>query len=210
MKINLKLGKNYDKFMAAMRKAPDQMDKAIQTGVQDALHDAANAVVSSPLMTSGGTQGLFVRSGDLRRAIHNYPDTESRWHGFVGTGDREKVEHYSWLLGDEQHVIKPTEGRKFLAIPIGDNKTQAGVGGNLFASPRDAEDGFFFKSKAGNLLFGDTVGDKVRTLFMLLPSVLVQGRGILPDVMEAQEPKIKRTIHNSISKVFKKLNLSKN
>lgn len=205
MRINLKLGRNYDRLMTGMQKAPEKMAGAIEEGVTDFLFGAVREVKSDPRMTSGGTQGLFVRTGNLRSSVKTYADTDSRWHGFVGPGDDQNVSAYSWLLGDEQHVIKPKSG-KMLAIPVGDNKTKAGVSGNLFASPRDVPDGFFFKSK-GKLLFGREEGGRVQTLFLLLPSVLVQGRGILPDVMEREEPKLKKKVWNSIQRGLTKLGL---
>ena len=106
-------------------------------------------------------------------------------------------------MSDEQKTIVPKKS-KFLAIPIGENLTGAGI--LRFTSPRQVSGGFFIKSKTGSLLFGYKRGKrgKFRALFVLVKSVLVQGSGALydgvteslDDISSAREKRIDRATEN--------------
>jgi len=67
--------------------------------------------------------------------------------GIVGVRPNSAVEKYKWLLSDESKTITPKRG-KFLAIPIAENLTGAGVA--RFSSPRQVPDGFLLKQRAGS------------------------------------------------------------
>ncbi len=207
MSLFLKMGKDYKAFLRALKKAPDAMADAIETGVADALGHGPNPGAAGAVQERF-TDFMTARSGNLRRAIHSYEDAASRFFGFVGVGSREGVESYAWMLGDEVRTIRPKSG-KFLAIPAGANKTAAGVGGNIAGSPRDVADGFFIR-KGARLLFGDAPSEGTfRLLFVLVPEVTVFGSGLLPDVMIEQEDTMLKVIKNHVVRALNKLGLTR-
>jgi hypothetical protein len=96
-----------------------------------------------------------------------------------------------------QRRLRPKRG-KYLAIPIGQNLTPAGVA--RYDSPQLVPGGFFRRSKSGKLLFGinDGVGNQSRIgsktrktarfvpLFVMRESVTIKGKDALAKgVLEA-------------------------
>jgi len=79
----------------------------------------------------------------------------------------------------------------------------SGTGVARFTSPRQVEDGFFLKSKRGQLLFGRKNGKrgKFRPLFVLVTSVFVQGSGALYDGVMASLDDIADAIETEIGKI---------
>jgi len=113
--------------------------------------------------------------------------------------DNSAVDRYKWILVTEQKTIRPKRA-KFLAIPIAEGLTAAGVA--RFASPRDVPDGFFFTGKSGELFFGRKRGKrgKVRTLFVLKKAVTITGSGaLLAGVFESADD-ITESIANEIDR----------
>jgi hypothetical protein len=107
-------------------------------------------------------------------------DESDKLKGYVGTGDNNNVSRYKWLLGIKTKTIKPKSG-KYLAIPIADNLTRAGVA--RYKSPLQIPDGSFFRSKTGGLFFGrETDKGKLKTFFVLKHSVTIEGKDILRKV----------------------------
>lgn len=147
--------------------------QACSEGLKKGVKIAAGKVVSDYL--SG--QALKRRTGRLAAEVDGW--MEDDLDGVVGVRSSSMVSKYAWLLGDEQKTIVPKRA-KFLAIPIGEGVTPAGV--PRFTSPRQVPDGFFVKTK-GRLLFGYKRGKrgKFRPLFVLVKSVFVQGSGALYD-----------------------------
>jgi len=180
MMIQLELGPEFQKTLAELGALGSAVSAACGRGLGKAVKFAANNVVENYL--SG--QALKTRTGLLRKSVDGWPvdDTEA----IVGVRPNAATGKYAWLLGDEQMTIVPRNA-KFLAIPIGENLTGAGVA--RFSSPRQVPDGFFVSTK-GRLLFGYKRGKKgkFRALFTLVKSVFVQGSGALIDgVLESQD-----------------------
>ena len=150
--------------------------EAAGVGLGKGVKLAATRVVSDYLTG----QSLKRRSGRLARAVDGW--RQGPLEAVVGVRGSSGVDKYKWLLGDEDKQIVPRRS-KFLAIPIGEGLTGAGVA--RYSSPRDVEGGFFVKT-GGRLLFGYKRGKKgkFRPLFTLVKSVLVQGTGALWDAVD--------------------------
>ena len=174
MQIQLKMGPEFQKTLADLRGLGPAVSAATSRGLGAGAKFAAAHVVENYL--SG--QLLKNRSGMLAKFLTSWK--EGPFDAVVGVRENTPVEKYKWLLGDEEKTITPKRS-KFLAIPIGEALTGAGVA--KYKSPRDVTDGFFIKSKSGKLLFGYQRGTrgKFRPLFVLVKSVLVQGSGALLD-----------------------------
>ena len=193
MLITIQLGPEYnrvrDELLALGRDIEAAASKGMATGGKIAVGKTARDYLSG--------QSLKRRSGGLARELASW--MTGPLHLVVGVPDGSTVDRYKWLLGDEQMTIRPKTGR-FLAIPIGENLTGAGV--PKYSSPRQVEDGFFVESK-GQLLFGRRNGKrgKFRPLFVLVTSVFVQGTGALYDgVMESLDD-IGKAIEDSIGRI---------
>lgn len=175
---------------------------AMGTNVLQALSDglfkgsklAAGNVVWNYL--SG--QSLKRRTGALSRAVDGW--LLKPLEAVVGVRENAAVAKYAWLLTDEEKTITPKRA-KFLAIPIGEGLTKAGVA--RYASPRDVPKGFFVKSKTGHLLFGYKRGKrgKFRALFVLVKSVFIQGSGALYDGVYDSTDEMAGQIETEIGKV---------
>jgi len=167
--------------------------RAISEGLETGVKLAASNVVRNYL--SG--QALKARTGALRRAVDGWLASEH--DGVVGVRENSAVSKYAWLLTDEERTIVPKRS-KFLAIPIGENLTGAGV--PKFSSPRQVPDGFFINT-GSKLLFGYRKGKtsraKFRPLFVLVKSVLVQGSGALYDGVEESVDDIGKAIEDRVN-----------
>jgi len=193
MLITIQLGPEYNRVRDSLLALGRDIEKAASDGMATGGKIAVGKTARDYL--SG--QALKQRSRSLARELDSW--MPGPLHLVVGVPDGSTVDRYKWLLGDEQMTIRPKTGR-FLAIPIGENLTGAGV--PKYSSPRQVEDGFFVESK-GQLLFGRRNGKrgKFRPLFVLVTSVFVQGTGALYDgVMESLDD-IGKAIEDSISKI---------
>jgi hypothetical protein len=173
MNIQLEMGPNFPRVVKELGSMGRAVIEACSEGLKKGVKLAAGNVAADYL--SG--QALKRRTGRLAAAVDGW--MEDDLDGVVGVRSGSMVAKYAWLLGDEQKTIVPKRA-KFLAIPIGEGLTPAGV--PRFSSPRQVPDGFFVKTK-GRLLFGYKRGKrgKFRPLFTLVKSVLVQGSGALFD-----------------------------
>ena len=197
------------KYKALVRKWPHlvkDLNESAADGLQDELFMVANEVREDIL---SGQHGIQTRTGNLQRAVTSYPDDINRLIGYVRIGDNQSVNKYAWLLSDETKTIRPK--KRLLAIPAGANKTaDAGVGGNLFASPLDQPEGFWIKPDDSAVpLFGDTVTGQFRLLFVGLPQVTIEGRGILRRVVRASAGKISTRITNYMRATIRKHRLGR-
>jgi hypothetical protein len=173
MNIQLEMGPNFPRVVKELGSMGRAVLQACSEGLKKGVKLAAGKVASNYL--SG--QALKRRTGRLAAAVDGW--MEDDFEGVVGVRENSMVSKYAWLLGDEQKTIVPKRA-KFLAIPIGEGLTPAGVA--RFSSPRQVPGGFFVKNK-GRLLFGYKRGTrgKFRPLFVLVKSVFVQGSGALFD-----------------------------
>ena len=193
MQIQLEMGPEFQKTVAYLGGLGDAVSHAVGVGLGKFVKFAAGHVIKDYL--SG--QVLKRRSGFLSKAVDGW--MIGNFEGVVGVQPNSAVAKYAWLLGDESKTIVPTKG-KFLAIPIGENLTGAGVA--RFTSPRQVPNGFFIRV-GGRLLFGYKNGKKgkFRALFTLVTSVFVQGTGALADgVLEKTNDGI-GMIQNEVDKV---------
>lgn len=181
MLVQIEMGPNFKRTVTELGSMGSAVVRACSEGLHKGVELAASKV-SRDYLTG---QSLKARTGNLRKAVQGW--MEGDLDGVVGVREGSAVAKYAWLLGDEEKTIVPKNG-KFLAIPIGENLTGAGV--PRYTSPRQVEDGFFVKTKTGRLLFGYKKGKrgKFRPLFTLIKSVLVQGTGALYDgVMDSED-----------------------
>jgi hypothetical protein len=197
MLISLQLGPETQETIRSLGDMGRSVSAAVDAGLKLGVEIAAGTVKEEYL--SG--QALKRRTGNLARSI--YGVVTGPGEATIGVPAGTGVEHYQWLLGDEQKTIVPTKG-KYLAIPIGENLTGAGVA--RYTSPRQVEGGFFIKTKTGRLLFGYKKGTKgkFRPLFTLVTSVLVQGSGALFDGVEESIPDMTAAIQKSVEKAIEK------
>jgi hypothetical protein len=194
MLISLQLGPETQETIRTLGDMGRSVAAAVDAGLKLGVEVAAGTVKENYL--SG--QALKRRTGNLARSIQGV--VTGPGEGMIGVPAGTAVDKYQWLLGDEQKTITPTRGQ-YLAIPIGENLTGAGVA--RYSSPRQVEGGFFVATK-GRLLFGYKRGakGKFRPLFTLVKSVLVQGSGALYDgVMESLDD-MTAAIQQSVDKAI--------
>jgi len=172
--IKMEMGLEFEAVKRELGDLGGRVDEAVGRGLAAGGQLAAATVVRDYL--SG--QALKRRTGMLAKHVTSW--LSGRHRVTVGVPAKSPVKKYKWLLSDEQKTIRPKKG-KFLAIPIGEGLT--GAGAARYKSPREVKDGFFIKSKTGQLLFGFKRGQrgKFRPLFVLVKSVQIQGTGALYD-----------------------------
>jgi len=158
MMIRIEMGPGFSRTVAELGSMGKVIGRACSQGLGKGVKLAAGKVVRDYL--SG--QSLKRRTGSLARAIDGW--LEGDFEGVVGVKSNSTVGKYAWLLSDEEKTIRPKRA-KFLAIPIGEGLTPAGVA--RFSSPRDVPDGFFVKT-GGSLLFGRKRGERGKFRAFLL------------------------------------------
>jgi len=192
MMLQIEMGPNFQRVVAELssmgRNVLDACSEGLKKGVKVAAGNVAKGYLTG--------QSLKRRTGRLAAAVDGWMVGDLE--GVVGVRPSSAVEKYKWLLGDEDKTIVPKKS-KFLAIPIGEGLTGAGVA--RYASPREVTDGFFVKTK-GRLLFGVKRGKrgKFRPLFVLVKSVFVQGSGALYDGVEDSLDDISKLMESEIEK----------
>lgn len=193
MMINLEMGPGFYSTVETL----SSMGRAVLGAVSRGLHIGANLGATTVSRDYLSGQSLKTRSGRLKGAVDGW--MEGQLDAVVGVRPNAAVDDYKYLLGDEEVTIVPKKA-KFLAIPIGEGLTKAGV--PRFASPREKPDGFFVSTK-GRLLFGYKRGKKgkFRPLFTLVKSVFVQGTGALYDGVMDSIDGIGDAIETEIGKV---------
>lgn len=191
MRLSMQLGKGSERTIKKLGTMGREVLKAVHAGLDEGAKDAAGYIVSNYL--SG--QALKRRTGNLAKAVDGWMAGDL--HAVIGVRSDSPVGKYAWLLTDEQKTIRP-KNSKFLAIPIGENLTGAGVA--RFTSPRQVPNGFFV-STGNSLLFGYKRGKrgKFRALFTLKKSVFVQGSGALVDGVLDKVDDINDSIDNRIN-----------
>ncbi len=193
--IMIEKGSEFDSVVADL----DAMGQRVLDGASEGLAVGGQDTVTHIKVNYLTGQALNRRSSMLANAVDSWP--EGPMHLVIGVREGSGVDKYKYLLGDEQVTITPKRA-KFLAIPIGEALTPSGVVKDKFRSPRLVKDGFFIKSRKGQLLFGYKVGKrgKFRPLFVMVKSVLVQGSGALYDGVMDMVDDIGRAMENAIGK----------
>lgn len=191
MKVMLEIPQATQRTVEAMSVMGDNFGRALDHGLHRAVLHAAAHTARQHLTG----QSLRRRTGNLARALTGW--RVAKYQAMVGVKDASAVDAYAWLLGDETKTIVPKKG-KYLAIPIGQNLTKAGVA--KYDSPVFVPGGFFLRTRSGKLLFGvmdgagnqSRIGSKTRKtarfvpLFVMKESVTIKGKGALAKgVLEA-------------------------
>lgn len=197
MRISIGMGPEFARTSQSLRSLGAQIVRAADRGLLAGGKQATGHIAANKL--SG--QELARRTGNLARDLDAW--RAAPYDVEIGIREKSRSNKYAWLLGDEQHVITPKRA-KFLAIPIGEAKTAAGVA--RYEGPRDAAarlGNTFFVRSGGKLLFGYKVGKKgkFRPLFVLVKSVLVQGTGALIDGVEESMDTIREEVDAEIRRV---------
>jgi len=198
MLIQLQLGPETQETIRTLGEMGRSVAAAIDEGLGVGAHVAAGNVNRNYLQG----QALKHRTGNLARSVMGV--LTGPGEATIGVPAGTAVDKYQWLLGDEQKTITPTRG-KFLAIPIGEALTGAGVTKEKYQVPlRSITGGFFIRTKSGRLLFGYKNGKrgKFRPLFTMVTSVLVQGSGALFDGVEESIPDMTAAIQQSVEKAI--------
>jgi len=158
-----------------------QFKKAVKKIMTTWLSDSVKELKQSALSlkkTSKSKKG--VKSSQLARNIDfKIIEDEEGYHGEVGTGvGRAKNVVYAYIQ-DKGGTIR--KKNKMLTIPLGDTK------GTIANFP----DGFFVKSKKGNVLYCYRDGKQLKPLFLLKDEVNIPATLWFSSVMEKREPILK-------------------
>ena len=197
MQITLKMGKNYQGLLTALRKAPAETQKVLEDGFNKALLSAAAEVKTAV----GGGEFLGRRTGALMGAVTSYIEPSNKLIGYVGVGHAPPaVAPYAWLLGKDKKTI--TAKKQLLAIPILGGITSKGVA--RYDSPWDVKDGKWFKAN-GKVLFGRKVDGKMEILFVGKRSITVKGSGVLQETMNRHKPTMIKIMKQEVKKMTRKL-----
>jgi len=144
-------------------------------------------------LASGGV--IKVRSGFTRSSI-NWNFNKRELAGKVGSHAKHmrQIEHGG--------TIKPKRVA-FLTIPLPAAQTAAGV----TRKPITEYDGFFRRSKQGNLLFFEDKGDgNIQPMFLLVRSVTQKPKKLFQKTLEKTQPEAVRgtdtVVRRTISEVF--------
>lgn len=194
MMIQLNMGPDFNRTVEEL----SSMGAAVLSAVSHGLKRGGDIAVETVQRDYLQGQALRHRTGILASEVNSW--MPGKLEAVVGVPADSPAAHYAWLLSDEQKTILPKKG-KYLTIPIGEGLTPSGV--PRYSSPREVTDGFFIKSKKGQLLFGIKHGKRgrFRPLFVLVKSVFVQGTGALLDGVNDSMDKITGSIEDNIKKV---------
>jgi hypothetical protein len=194
----LELGPEFQRTVSDLSEAGKQVRAAASEGLAEGVTRAASHV-SENFLTG---QYLKRRTGRLAAAVQGWMAGDLA--GVVGVAEGTAVEKYKYLLGDETVTIRPRRA-KYLAIPIGEARTGAGVVKEKYADGPgkiwDAENLFLVISK-GQPLVGYKVGKRgrFRPLYVLKKEVTVHGTGALYDGVEESIPDITGAIQRHLDK----------
>lgn len=202
-----------EKLAEAMRKAPFALYQSLHRRVTAYL---LKWVKQWRRATIGRGKKVETRSGALGRAF-----------GATVHGDGRDVDSLVWISGtvfaelpyprilEYGGTIRPVH-KQWLTIPLGANKTRAGVS-RASASYTGAESGyfgpstafqegtFFIRSKAGNLLLvKDAPGTQsgFEPMFVLKKSVTIPAKLGFNDAFKKQTPKLVRTVNGAIGEAL--------
>jgi len=194
MMIQLKMGPEFQKTLAELRGIGPAVAGATSRGLTKGAKYAAGNVIAKYL--SG--QSLKTRSKKLKENVEGW--LESPFEAVIGVRKNTPVEKYKWILGDEEHWIKPVRAQA-LTIPIGEALQPTGV--PKWKSVKDAEralnaDIFRIKNVLG---YKRGKRGKFRPLFVLVKSVLVQGSGALADGVLDSVDDMTAAIRDEVDKV---------
>lgn len=196
MNVTFELGSDYKRTLDSLHRDAERLRSAVRKGMAVGVKQVAQHV-SSRFLTG---QYLKRRTGNLARAVDGWMINNDE--GVVGVQADAAVGAYKWLLGDESKTIRPRRG-KYLAIPIGEALTAAGVLKSQYANGlRQITDGFFVRSN-NQLLFGYKVGHRgrFRPLFVLKQEVTIHGSGALADGVSESVGKVADAVNAELRRI---------
>lgn len=152
---------------------------------------AAAEEIAGDIVLRAVEAGLQSRTGSLLGSVGSWPaEGDGQLTVYVGVPDDSPAARYSYLLGEQYRVIRP-QGHKYLAIPIGENLTGAGVA--RYASPRQVDDLVFRGRTAGILQ-----EERYVPLFALVEEVTIVGRGVFEAAIEAAAPTLPERVRGPL------------
>jgi len=158
-----------------------QFKKAVKKIMTTWLSDSVKELKQSALsLKKTSNRKTGVKTSQLARNIDfRIIEDEEGYHGEVGTGvGKAKNVVYAYIQ-DKGGTIR--KKNKMLTIPLGDIK------GTIANFP----DGFFVKSKKGNVLYCYRDGKQLKPLFLLRDEVNIPATLWFSSVMEKREPILK-------------------
>lgn len=176
-------------LVRALATVPDALTRELRDALEKILRRFEREFVSTRL---SGRPGLQRRSGNLARSWvrevrgRRLKDLQARF------ATRVKYAPIHEFGG----IIRPVRA-KFLAIPLSDSRVKGTAD-----SPRDYPDGFFLRSKGGNLLFGVSEGDRFVPLFVLKREVRIPARMGLLDLWEAKRAGITDQLNDAVRRAL--------
>jgi phage gpG-like protein len=172
--------------------APATMD-AIEVAIFRLIHELELYIKEHSYPDSG----LHVRTGDLRRSIRAQPveRTVAGVRGKVIAGQDLPYAQIQEYGG----TIVPVKAQ-YLAIPIGDTLTPAGV---PRFGPREAEAAGYKTFIAKNIIFGTKPGEAATPLFVLKKSVDIPARPFMRPAFDHFKPKIIQDISQAIGRALR-------
>lgn len=177
---------------AAEAQLGDVAERGLLAALLAGLGRAAN-IAAGEVQMRYKEAGLKSPTGTLAQSIGCWPGIE-RLTWWVGVPDDSPAARYAYLITEDDAHIVP-RGHKYLAIPIGENLTPAGVA--LVKSPRQVS-GLVFRGQTAGVL----VGEEYHPWFALTKEVWIFGRGILEDGTRASELAMRAAVQAEVDKVM--------
>lgn len=176
---------------------PTKQDGAIHKGILK-----ASATVLNTLVVNVSGQILHRRTGNLARSMgmRVERDTEGTWEGVIGSGASLRTARMSYAnIHETGGIIRPINA-KYLAIPVGEARTPAGV---ARFKPRDIEGAGYEKSfirrtRAGNLMIFGKSGLNLVPLFVLKKEVRIPARRYMSITVEQSKDQVVNDIVDKI------------
>jgi len=162
--------------------------------VRESVNDIEREILTG-YASGTGPATLGVRSGRLRSSVRREIKAVGPWlSGRVFIEGKSRTNPVYAGVHEFGATIRPTRGR-YLAIPLG--AARSGAAGGVSKGPRDFAGGFFFRSRAGNLLFGVRTGGRVGRLiplFVLKESVRIPARPVWGVTRANQLPRFRERV----------------
>lgn len=211
-----------ERFQTAAPRLLANLNRAVEQGL-----DETAQVLKRSALTGGnwktprlGQSPLAVRSGALRQSITF--ERDGHLTGTVGSGSGAASAYARVQLGAEDTTIKPSAGKKYLAIPIADGLNPSGLPNQYtLGGPRnvpvltDPQTNRqiklrIFRSRAGNLVgFLPTGGvfkrgakkgqQKGLLLFVFKEQVEIKAGNRLAATVQAQTPRLLELLQQGVN-----------
>ena len=182
------------------------MNVTVQVDIDDALAylggalERIAAACAAGLAAGAGETAIEQRTGTLGSAVTSWQADQDPLERLIGVPEESPAAKYAYLLGADDVTIRP-QGHKYLAIPIGENVTPAGVGGRLYGSPREIPADLV--AWVGRTVgVRDAAGD-YDPLFALVEEVTIFGRDVLEPTVSGRAIAMRDRIAEEIAAVLR-------